>query len=149
MEKNKRLKIFVDTNIIISGTFFSGNESKLLSLLDVDFCTCDVVIEETKEVVRRKLKSLGAETLTVALDKLEHTFRDFKEIIQFSKYQHKIEIAEQLIHKQKDIQILSAVMIANPDYFVTGDSDFFVENVIKLIEVYHTKQLLTKLGIKT
>ena len=45
-----RKKIFVDTNVVISGTFFEGNESKLLSLEDVDLYTSDVVVKELKDV---------------------------------------------------------------------------------------------------
>ena len=35
---------------MISGTFFEGNESKLLSLEDVDLYTSDVVVKELKDV---------------------------------------------------------------------------------------------------
>ena len=53
-----RKKIFIDANVIISGTFFEGNESKLISLEDLDLYTSDVVIEEVKDVAMRKFKSL-------------------------------------------------------------------------------------------
>ena len=56
MEEDTQLrkKIFVDTNVVISGTFFEGNESKLLSLEDVVLHTSDVVV---KELIRKE-KSL-------------------------------------------------------------------------------------------
>jgi len=42
-----RYKVFVDTNILLSGIFFDGNESRILDLVELDFVTSeDVVLDK-------------------------------------------------------------------------------------------------------
>jgi len=50
-----RYKVFLDTNILISGIFFEGNESKVLDMMEVDLITCEDVVEELRKVVKKKL----------------------------------------------------------------------------------------------
>ena len=71
-----RKKVFVDTNVIISGIFFYGNEAKLLSLVDIDLITSDTVTSEVKQVAIRKFDSLRIENKKIALIKI------------FRKHQH-------------------------------------------------------------
>lgn len=149
MEKTKKIKVFIDTNIIISGTFFKGNEAKLLSLFDIELYTCDIVIEEAKEVVRRKLKYLGAETLGVSLEKLENSFQGFTKIVTFAEYHNKINISQQYLSKEADSKVLAAVLYVNPDYFVTGDTDFYSEEISKIVNICKTKDLLRKINVET
>ena len=62
MEGNQTIRVFLDTNILISGIFFSGIESKLLSLSKIEFITSDTAVSELKEVVMRKFVSIKAES---------------------------------------------------------------------------------------
>lgn len=55
----KKQKIFVDSNVIISGTFFTGLESVVLRVADVDIISADICYEKVLEVVRRKFKISG------------------------------------------------------------------------------------------
>ena len=75
MEKGAELrkKIFVDTNIIISGIFFTGNEAKLISLEEIDLYTSDVVMEELKDVAISKFRSLKMEDKRLALVEIERS----------------------------------------------------------------------------
>ncbi len=40
-----RYKVFIDTNILLSGIFFEGNESKILDLVEIDLVTSEDVID--------------------------------------------------------------------------------------------------------
>lgn len=40
-----RYRVFIDTNILLSGIFFEGNESKVLDLLEVDLITSEDVLD--------------------------------------------------------------------------------------------------------
>ena len=51
-----RYKIFVDTNILLSGIFFEGNESRILDLVELDLVTSEDVVDELRKVVKKKLK---------------------------------------------------------------------------------------------
>lgn len=142
-----RIKVFVDTNIILSGTFFSGNESKLLSLMAIDLYTSDFAVAEAKEVIRRKFEGFGVESSKIALKELEHSLMDFAGIIQEKGYCHKLEEAIKIISKDKDAKILAAALTVRPDYLITGDSDFFISSIRKIINVCKTKDVLRELGL--
>ena len=139
-----RYKVFLDTNILVSGIFFEGNESKILDMTEIDLVTCEDVVEELRKVTAKKLKYLGERPLEIALSELERALSDI-EIIPRSKYFKKLKIAEQLITHKKDIPILAAVLAAAPDYFLSGDSHFFTEKIKSNVKVKTAKEFL--LGI--
>ena len=140
-------KLFVDTNIILSGIFFPGNESKLLSLMDIELYTSDLAIDEAKEVIRRKFEAFGMESSKIALEEFEHAIMDFKGIIQEKDYFRHLKTAKENIKAEKDSKILAAALTIKPDYFITGDSDFFQARIKRLINVCKTKDALRELGL--
>jgi len=147
MNHTKRPKIFIDSNIIISGTFFSGLESTLLSLEDVDLITADICKEEVLGVTKRKFRSFGVETLRIALEEVKNSFSDVI-VISENDYAHNIEKAKDLIKdKVNDQKVLAAVLTIKPDYFVTGDKDFDKDEIKKEINVMKTREVLEGLGI--
>jgi putative PIN family toxin of toxin-antitoxin system len=136
-----RYKVFLDTNILLSGIFFEGNEAKILDLVEIQLITCDNVIAELREVVSKKLRYLKDRTLEIALLETERAISDI-EIIPEIKYKKKIKEAEALITHKKDSHILAAVLYAKPDFLITGDSHFFTERVKKVVRVINAKELL-------
>ena len=62
-----RYRIFLDTNILISGIFFEGNESKISDMVELDLITSEDVVDELKKITKKKLKYLGGRTLEIAL----------------------------------------------------------------------------------
>lgn len=60
-----RYKIFLDTNILISGIFFEGSEFKILNMPELDLITSEDVVDELKKVTKKKLKYLGERTLEI------------------------------------------------------------------------------------
>ena len=54
-----RYRIFLDTNILISGIFFEGNESKILDMVELDLITSEDVVDELKKITKKKLKYFG------------------------------------------------------------------------------------------
>lgn len=138
-----RYRLFLDTNILISGIFFEGNESKILDMTEIDLITCEDVVEELKKVIIKKLKYLGERSLEIALSETERALSDI-EIIPRSKYLKKLKIAEQLITHKKDIPILAAVLAASPDYFLSGDSHFFTDKIRAAITVKTAKEFLSE-----
>jgi predicted nucleic acid-binding protein len=45
-----RYRIFLDTNVLISGIFFEGNESVLLDMTGIDLITCEDVGDELHKI---------------------------------------------------------------------------------------------------
>jgi len=137
-----RYRVFLDTNILISGVFFEGNESKILEMAEIDLITSRDVVEELKKVTIKKLKYLGERSLEIALSELESALTDI-EILPRAKYIRKMEMAGRLINHQKDIPILAAVLAAKPDFFITGDSHFFTARVKSVVTVKNSKEFLS------
>lgn len=139
-----RFKVFVDTNILLSGIFFEGNESMILDLVELDLVTSEDVIDELKKVVRKKLKYLKERTFEIALAETEKALSDIV-IIPRTKYNHKLKDAEILIKHKKDIPILASVLYSKPDYFLTGDSHFFIEEIKRIVNVMTARDFLERI----
>ncbi|MBI4621471.1 MAG: PIN domain-containing protein [Desulfobacterales bacterium] len=139
-----RYKVFVDTNILLSGIFFDGNEARILDLVEIDLVTSEDVVDELRGIVKKKLKYLKERTFEIALAETEKALTDIS-IIPRSKYNHKLKDASSLITHKKDIPILAAVLYAKPDYFLTGDSHFFTDKIKSIVNVSTAKDFLTKI----
>jgi len=139
-----RLKVFLDTNILLSGIFFEGNEAKILDLVEIELVTSEDTVEELRKVVKKKLKYLKERTFEIALSETERVLSDIT-IISRSKYNHKIKEAKSLITHKKDVPILAAVLYVKPDYFLTGDAHFFTDRIKNIVNVFTAKDFLVKL----
>lgn len=139
-----KYRVFLDTNVLISGIFFEGNESKILDMAEIDLITSEDVVRELRKVTIKKLKYLGERPLEVALSELERALSDV-EIIPRAKYNKKMRSADLLVKHKKDVPILAAVLAVTPDYFITGDSHFFTEKVRSVITVKSAKEFLSEM----
>ena len=136
MARNLRqAEVFIDANTLISGLFFEGPESVLLTvgvMGRVNLVTCSFVVEEVREVIRRKFPS--------AMSK----FDDMMTVVTILKTE-KDGRAKKLIRDRKDIPVLATALKHKPDYFVTGDDDFHTPEIKKLLNVVRTQEFLKKL----
>lgn len=139
--------IFVDTNILLSGIFFRGNEAKLLSTLNVELITSDTVIQEIGKVAQIKFKPLKVESRRIALQEIDNSLRDISKIIKKSVYSRKIREAQRLVAGKEDAKILAAVLATEPDYFITGDKHFHTKKVKERVRVRHTRDILRELKL--
>ncbi len=140
----RRIKVFIDTNIILTGTFFSGQETILLRVTDIDLFTADVCLEEARKVTARSM--FGEDTET-ALEKLENTFVAFN-IVNESDYSHLLPHASLLIPKKKnDQKVLAAALFTKPDFFLSRDSDFDKKNIRRILNLKTANEVLQELGV--
>ncbi len=139
-----KYKVFVDTNILLSGIFFEGNESSILDVVELDLITSEDAVVELRRVVRKRLKYLKERTFEIALAETEKALTDIV-VIPRTKYSHKLKEAEFLIKHKKDIPILAAVLSVKPDYFLTGDAHFFTDNIKNIVNVITAKDFLAKI----
>ncbi len=139
-----RYRIFLDTNILISGIFFEGNETRILDMIELDLITSEDVVEELKEIAKKKLKYLGERTLEIALLEIDRALCDI-EILPRESYKEKLAKAKELITHEKDTPILAAALYANVDYLLTGDSHFFTDKVKTVIKVRTTREFFNEI----
>jgi predicted nucleic acid-binding protein len=139
-----KYRVFVDTNILLSGIFFEGNESSILDLIELDLMTSEDAVVELQKVLKKKLKYLKERTFEIALAETEKALADIT-IIPRNKYSHKLKEAESLIRHKKDVPILAAVLYVRPDYFLTGDAHFFNDHIKRIVNVMTAKDFLAKI----
>lgn len=139
-----RYRIFLDTNILVSGIFFDGNESKILDLVEADLFTCEDAVDELHKVVHKKLKYLKDRTLGIAMLEVNRAVSDLT-ILKRASYSRFLQDADRLIMHKKDVPILAAVLSLKPDYFLTGDAHFSADEVKKAIRVMTAKDFLDSL----
>lgn len=136
--------VFLDTNTIISGTFFSGPEAELLSQSGLRLVTADVCREELLEVTREKFDQFGPETKKTAVTEVENSLMDI-DVIEEDEYRQEFDRAKGLIEGENDRRVLAAALSLKPDYFVTGDQDFRSEEIQRILPVTDTRRVLEEL----
>ena len=141
--ENHRIKVFIDTNIIITGVFFSGYEVLLLNLPQIDIFTADVCIEESRNVVQRLFRQNKEKSLA----ELWNSMISF-DIVHENEYSSLVPQVKILIpNKNNDQKVLAAALYVDPDYFISRDSDFDRKDIRKLVNLKTTKEVLSELGV--
>jgi putative PIN family toxin of toxin-antitoxin system len=112
-------RILVDTNILVSGLVFYGNEHEILKKAEtgsIVLVLSDFILLETRSVLGEKFK--GYESLVdVFLNQVLY------ELIPGELIQETLGEYGGKIRDKKDTHVLASVMISDPDYIVTGDRE--------------------------
>ncbi len=129
------MRIMLDTNIIISGLAFAGNERKLLDTVyrkNATLIISEYVALETKTVLKKKFPE--KENL------LDELINLFKVEIAALPSNEEVKQAESIIRDQKDAVILATALRVKPDVFVSGDLDFHTSKITSIINVIYSKE---------
>src|SRR3989344_6539542 len=117
-------RVIIETNVLLSGLFFKGNERKLLEhsvLGRVELIVPEHVLLETRNIIARKAGKMGnSEDALAALDIIIGRAK----IAKIAEYAGSLKKASGMIRDKKDAPILAAVLSLEHDYFVSGDKDF-------------------------
>ncbi|ODS42414.1 MAG: hypothetical protein MSIBF_03565 [Candidatus Altiarchaeales archaeon IMC4] len=119
---------------MISGLFFKGPERILLKIGVagwINLVTCGFVIDEVREVIRRKFPDA------------ESSFEEVMTAVTVLKTESD-GVAKNLMRDKKDIPVLATSLRYKPDYFVTGDSDFHTPEIKKQLNVVRTQEFLNE-----
>lgn len=136
------LRVLIDTNVLLSGLFFEGNEEKILNAFrfgKILLIIPEHVLAETKRIIQEKGTKLGHKE--GALQTLESIIQN-TEIVPVSAYYSNFEKAKGMIRDPEDAPILAAVLSVPHDYFVSGDKDF---QALQLPTHITAKELLNKI----
>ncbi len=122
------MKILLDTNVLFFGLGFPGTVGQLLEelvLQDHTIVTSDYILDELREKIRLKFKGSQKEA---ALDLLLFILSRIRiEVKRREEYESNLAEALELVPEQ-DAPILAIAMLADVDYFVTGDVRDFFQN---------------------
>jgi putative PIN family toxin of toxin-antitoxin system len=139
------VKLVVDINVLVSGSLWRGNPSRLVdALLDgsATLCASALLMAEFEEVMQReKLRR-----------RLEQRGQDAREII--SRFRAAALIIEgpavplpSALRDPDDIHVLACARGACADAIVTGDNDLLSLQTFEGIPILTVRQALEKLGI--
>lgn len=139
-----KLKVFLDTNVLVSGMVFAGNERKLLEeIIDgkLELVLSSDVIDEANEVLKKKFpKQVVLFPLFLRMVKHEE--------ISKRAYKESEKRCAGLIGDEADVPIAAAAIVSKADYLVTGDKGLLALKKVGETEIIRTWELLKKLGIK-
>ncbi|WP_428769758.1 putative toxin-antitoxin system toxin component, PIN family [Treponema sp. HNW] len=108
------MRIFLDTNVLVSAFVFAGRTGNLLEMLfdgDYDLLISEYVDSEFKAKLEEKWSSKA--------DKIYSLYRSLPFIFCSST-----DKQYDIIRDKKDIPVLSDALFNNADIILTGDKDF-------------------------
>jgi putative PIN family toxin of toxin-antitoxin system len=124
------LRVLIDTNILLSGLIWNGNESHLLEMsVDGEICLLipEFVIEEARRVLELKFKEHV------------HLLDEVLGLLNYVCLQHpsegSIESARAVLRDPKDAEILASIIEYKPDYALTGDKDLLTNDVQSIFPI--------------
>ena len=140
----KKPRVFLDTNTLVSGMVFAGNERKLLDAIiggKLELVLSADVIDEASAVIERKFPK-HAVLFPLFLRLVKH------EKISKRAYGGSEKRYAKLISYKADIPILAAAVTGGSNYLVTGDKGLLALKRVGNTKIIQTWKLLKKLRIK-
>ncbi len=107
----------MDSNILVSGIVFHGNEHKVLRLAEdgvIRLVLSDLILLETRRAIRVKFRGYDG-LLDLFLSRLPY------ELISEDSIMERLEECRCILRDGKDAHVLASVLLENPDYVLTGD----------------------------
>lgn len=139
-KKNNGLRVFIDTNILISAVLSETSIStKLLRYVieEHELLICSYSLTEASKVIERKFPkrlSLWDKFLTSLEFELTYTPSDLS------------TVQAPPIRDKADLPILVSAMVAQPDILVTGDYDFHTPEILEYFTVLTPADFLRSFG---
>ncbi|BBB92652.1 MAG TPA: putative toxin-antitoxin system toxin component, PIN family [Methylomusa anaerophila] len=139
-EKSNGLRVFVDSNILISAMHSTESLSRKLLLLVVEehnLLICSYTISEVSHVIKKRFPNKFAE------------WERFLSLLEFELVytpENPLTFPVPHIRDKKDIPILISAILAEPDALVTGDYDFHTDEIKEYFAVYTPAEFLRTFG---
>ena len=137
-----KIKFVLDTNTIITGLLWKGNEFQLLKHIEQEeaiFVLTNEIVAELEAVLHYPRLSKYIQQAGITVEELLAKICSMA-ILQLDPVE-KVEVCRD----RKDNKFISCVLAANADYIVSGDDDLLVLKEHKGIKILTTKQALEML----
>ena len=120
----RKPRVLIDTNILLSGLIWNGNEAKILDMsVSSNICLLipEFVIDEARRVLALKFQE-HAQLLDDVLSLLTYEVLSCPASVS-------LESARAVLRDPNDAAVLASIIDAQPDYAVTGDKDLLTPEV--------------------
>jgi len=110
-------KVLLDTNILISGVVFFGNEHKMLKLAEdkeIIIVLPEFVVHEAEQIIRERFGGYEA-LLAILLSNIGYIR------VKWGEFDALIPLCKSRIRDRKDAPFLAALIVTKPEYAITGD----------------------------
>ena len=137
--KKATVRIFLDTNTIVSGLLFDGNEALLLHMGLTRLCdlvTSDYVVDEVKRTLRKEEFNLTTDEQAFLLSYLHSCVRTYP-----SPSSSEVRKRARILEDQRDIPVVASYEMLRCDFLATGD----IEILVKVKGAKRIKELLKML----
>jgi len=138
------VKLVVDINVLVSGSLWSGNPSRLVDAVlggAATLCASAAVLAEFEEVIQREKFKGRLEQSGRSAHELISGFRAAALIVEA----HPIP-APAALRDPDDIHLLACASAARADAIVTGDNDLLSLKTYQGIPILEVRQALERLG---
>ncbi|MBU0568244.1 putative toxin-antitoxin system toxin component, PIN family [bacterium] len=130
------VKVVIDTNVYISGTFWSGKPKKIINMAkrrEISVVTSQGLLEELKDVLTREDKDFRLSEEEA--DKIIGNIRSYAELV---KPTQQVTVCRDT----KDNKVIECAIEGRADYIVSGDPDLKVLREYKDIQMVSPNELL-------
>ena len=130
----RKLKIVIDTNVLISAFNYNGLERELLKLASnnqLDIFTSDELFNEFSEVLSRPKFKL-------TLPEQIYALKSFQTISTLLKVTEKVTVCRD----SDDNKVLECALACGANFLVTGDKDLLVLKEFRSTKIVTTRELL-------
>ncbi|MDP2749234.1 MAG: putative toxin-antitoxin system toxin component, PIN family [Nanoarchaeota archaeon] len=132
------LKLVLDTNTMVSGLIWRGNEFQLLEKVEsgeaIMFVSNEIIRELNIVMQRPKIQKYLMESGSSAEQLIEKIVRISESIVP--------DIEEEICRDKKDNKFIECALAANSDYIVSGDEDLLSMKEFRNIKIVKTSQIL-------
>lgn len=132
----RKVKVVLDANILISALGFGGNPREILILViekKLQAISSPILLAEFEDVISKKFPLL-ANDLTRILRKLKKNLKIVKPQISIS-----------VLDDEPDNRVLEAAVQGNCEYIITGDKDLLALNMFKNISIVKPDTFLSQI----
>jgi uncharacterized protein len=139
------VKLVIDINVLVSGSLWKGNPSRLMDAVlsgAATLCVSPAVLAEFQDVVERHKFRKRLEGTDRTAQELISLFRAAAVVVEDRAIPFPCNLRD-----PDDVHVLACAVVAGADAIVTGDDDLLSMKIFEGIPVVTVRQALEKLGI--
>ncbi|ODS38946.1 MAG: putative toxin-antitoxin system toxin component, PIN family [Candidatus Altiarchaeales archaeon WOR_SM1_86-2] len=131
--------VVLDTNILISATFWDGNESKLIEKVEEE----NVVMVTSPEILDEFRRTLAKDRFPLTSEEIDDTVSRMSLLAMIIHPQTKVNVVKDDL---EDNKFLECALDAGADFIVSGDRHLLDLKIFKGIKIVKCKKFLEIFG---